>query len=587
MVFSQRPADPVATPTASKSDVKQDPPPTPTLGTIKGRVTTDDGRVLSNTTVMARALSGMNTLKTAQVDSEGRFTLSEVPAAVYLVFAVAPGYVDESVVVAELSQLPRYLIGSEVKIRLVKGGVITGTVTNSRGEPLVGISVRAAAVQGLVPFMISAGGFGTVETDDRGIYRFYGIPPGQYTVEAGGGGQMARFVTTGFELDVPTFYPSSTYDTAVPVTVSAGAEATGIDIRYKGTEGHSLSGVVSGKVESTKMPAMSVLVSYAGTNVPVSTTIVPTTDAKRAYIFDGLADGDYDVAAVLMTGPTDTAAAASKRVTIRGNDVTGVELVMASLATVSGTIKLDPIAPEEKCDKRGAELMEIQVEIPRDDIKKTNNKLLTTMISAFGHTLSDNGDFSVRNLEAGIYRPRFTLPTEAWYIRSIKVPPSTPAATTAHGPAKETRAIATGAWSGTINVRSGANLSGVSVIVGQDAAGVRGRVAVTPEGKLIPSGLQVHLVPAEAAEVNNLLRYFETAVDRDGNFKLSNLPPGRYFILPRLAPQPSAEESPRPLGWDAAARGTLRREAEALNNTLELKPCQRVKDVALNSKLSQ
>jgi hypothetical protein len=103
---------------------------------------------------------------------------------------------------------------------------------------------------------------------------------------------------------------------------------------------------------------------------------------------------------------------------------------------------------------------------------------------------------------------------------------------------------------------------------------------------VIPQNLRVHLVPAETAEAQNVLRYFEGAVERDGNFALTNLAPGRYFMLPRISPSAGTDEKPRPTALDPTERATLRREAEAANNVLELKPCQRATDVSLPFKVS-
>jgi hypothetical protein len=93
-----------------------------------------------------------------------------------------------------------------------------------------------------------------------------------------------------------------------------------------------------------------------------------------------------------------------------------------------------------------------------------------------------------------------------------------------------------------------------------------------------------------------VLRYSETLVNRDGAFAFTNLAPGRYFIFARVEPlterltEPLTElESipPRPSAWDPTARLKLRREAEAANTVVELKPCQRLVDYTLPLKPGQ
>ena len=91
----------------------------------------------------------------------------------------------------------------------------------------------------------------------------------------------------------------------------------------------------------------------------------------------------------------------------------------------------------------------------------------------------------------------------------------------------------------------------------------------------------MYLVPADRELANNVLRYSETFVKSDGSFALENLAPGRYFILSRVEAPTEPDTLPRPMAWDAAARAKLRRDAEAANTIIELKPCQQVADYEL------
>jgi hypothetical protein len=47
--------------------------------------------------------------------------------------------------------------------------------------------------------------------------------------------------------------------------------------------------------------------------------------------------------------------------------------------------------------------------------------------------------------------------------------------------------------------------------------------------------LIVHLVPAETASADEVLRYAEVAADRDGAFEIKNMSPGKYRLLVRAA----------------------------------------------------
>jgi hypothetical protein len=586
---SQTEARPAATPATTqgqKSGAGESPTPTPVTGTIKGRVVSDDGRPVTNATIMAQAVTGAPAAKPTRVDAEGKFVFEDLPSAAYVVVATAPGYIDQSMALGDPSQWPRHLIGAQLKITMIKGGVITGTVTNAKGEPIVGVPVNASPANELSSSMANLMGLQNVgETDDRGIYRIYGLMPGQYTVAAGGGGPFGQFTAGGFDLDVPTYYPSATRDTAIPVAVRGGDETSGIDIKYWGTEGHSISGVVTGAVgESAAASAVTIFLSHAGTASILSLAFASAVDQRRVFSFNGLADGEYDLFASFQSQSVsnNNPLVGIKRITVRGNDVTEIELKLGPLAAIAGTITLDPIKPEDKCDQRSSQLIEMVIGAPRDDPKKSGSQAMTSFLGGFGSTLNAKGEFTVRNLEAGKYRLGITLPTEAWYVRAINPPVA------ARGPQLAATPPRPGdAWQGVITLKSGERVSPVSIMVGQDAAGLRGRVTVTPD-TAIPAGLRVHLIPEERERVDNVLRYSETPVSSDGSFAFTNLAPGRYFVVARIEP-PGENQStpPRPSAWESAARIKLRREAEAANEVVELKPCQRLVDYTLALKTGQ
>ena len=577
-------------PQAEKRGVNDNPSVTVPTGSIKGRVMSDDGRPIVNATLMAQAVTGPPSAKPAQVDSEGKFSFDDLPPAGYIVIAVAPGYIDESLT-GDPSEWPRHLIGAQLKITMIKGGVITGKVTNSNDEPIVGIPVHAVSLNSPYTSATDFLGVGGAESDDRGSYRIYGLRPGQYVVYAGGTAQFSLFSASGFDLDVPTYYPSATRDTAVPVVTRSGDEATGIDIKYLGNEGHRISGFVVGSINSTPAAANSAIVitlSPAGTQSVLSMAISGAMDQRRPFGFNGVADGEYDLFAAFQTGQqNDASLIATKRLTVRGGDVTGIELTLTQLASITGTITLDPIMPKDKCDPRSSQLIETLFNARRDDPRKGGSQMMSAMFTGLGDTLNAKGEFRARNLEAGRYRFEIKLPTEAWYVRAINLP-AVAAVTNqpfSQGapPAAAAKPNQSNPWQGTVTIKSGQQVSGVSIMIGQDAAGLRGRVAVKPEGALVPPDLHIHLVPADRELANDVLRYSETMVMSDGNFAFSNIAPGRYFIISRVEPVTETQTmSARPSAWDPSTRAKLRQQAEAANIVVELKPCQRLRDYALS-----
>ena len=582
---------PTVRPTASPTPTAGDKPAAnqipPATGSIKGRVVADDGRPLVNATLMAQAITGGVAIRPAHVDSEGKFSFDELPPAGYIIMAAAPGYIDEAMSTGDPSDWPHHLIGAQLKITMIKGGVITGKVTNSKGDPIVGVPVRAVALNNPSWSPTDFMGAGVAESDDRGIYRIYGLRPGQYVVNAGGAGQFGLGMANGFDLDVPTYYPSATRDTAIPVVVRSGDETTGIDIKYFGAEGHRISGFIVGGANTAADGAIAITLSRAGTQSLISLAIASPMDQRRAFGFNGVADGEYDLFAALQTAQQNNASlAATRRVTVRGGDVTGVELTLTQLASISGAITLDPIKSEDKCDERGSQLIETIFKTRRDDPRKSGSPMMMTMLSGFGATLNAKGEFAARNLEAGRYRFEIKLPTEAWYVRSINLPSSitvpTQQPSQTGAPSVAAKPIQNHPWPGIVTIRSGQQVSGVSIHVGQDAAGLRGRLTMTPDGTEVPADLRVYLVPADREQANDVLRYSETMVTSDASFAFSNIAPGRYFIVSRVEAGAETQGAPaRPSAWDPTERAKLRQEAEAAKVVIDLKPCQRVKDYAL------
>jgi len=538
------------------------------------------GRAPRNTFVSIRALNESSRAPSVtRIDSEGRFTFDDLRPAVYTVLATAPGYIDEAIA-GEVTTLPQHLLGSQLRIRMVKGGVITGVVSNHKGEPVVGVSVRALLVGDKRDFVTVFGRESTLtETDDRGVYRIYGLPPGQYLVAAGGRGPFGPYFATGFDLDAPTYYPTATRDTAVAVTVQSGEDATGIDIRYRGTQGYSISGVVlQDAAQNSNVNIPTVSLSDVKTDTILSfSAATGVSSPNRSFRFDGVADGEYDLLATFFSSPTSNWYIGTTRVTVRGSDVTGLELGLSQLSSIEGKLQLQPT--ENKCDKRGSQLVETLINATVKSTRKSATWRFQSVFAGFTGTLTTDNAFAIRNLNPGKFQFQISLPTDAWYVREIKMP-SPPAAKPKSPGSTVAQAVV---WQGTGLLKSGENIRDVVITLGQDAAGLHGSMS---QPTSLPEVFQIHLVPVELEEANNVLKYFETTAERDGRFGFSHVAPGRYFITTRtrtpqegLGPADPAD----PAAWNAAVRAKLRREAEAAKLIVELKPCQQLNDYSLKA----
>lgn len=551
-------------------------------GSITGRVVSDEGQPLVGVTVAAFTPSRPGPPHNTVSDANGKFTLNDLDSAAYNLSVSAPGYVSESEQGIDSSERDYYRTGDSVTLRMLKGGVITGTVTNASGEPLVGVHINILRVHTLDGRLVSNGRegfFGSTQrqTDDRGVYRIYGLRPGSYIVSAGGKG-LNWFEPTAFDADAPTYYPSSTRDTAAEVTVQPGQETTNIDIRYRAEQGHTISGTIVGGISSEQTAGsggVSVSLNYADTNMVAAFAFVQNNAGTRSFAFDGVADGDYDVMAETYSARESGNAALPTRVNVRGADVTGIKLALAPLASINGRLIIEAAketASKTECQTRRPTLPEeIVIFARRDEPAAATPKQQQTRAPLFSTSQStpDNkGEFTLRNLNSGRYRLNIRLPGDDLYIRSITqmgAPPN-PRQATDNTP-------------NIINLKMGDRLNNLHITVANGAAALSGRVALS-EGATLPAGMRIYLVPAERERIDDVLRYVESPLRSDGTFMFKNLAPGRYLTVV-ARPDSDKEAASRLFDKDAAARAKLRLEAERQKNAVELQPCQYLESFTL------
>jgi carboxypeptidase family protein len=545
-------------------------------GAITGRVVTADGQPTSEATVMAYAIGSSEAeSQKVECDDEGRFKLSGLKPGSYIISASMPGYVSLN----DTSGAEIHRIGENVTLTLVKGGVITGRVTDVDGEPIEGARVdlrMGRDVDGRISGMPDySENIGT--TDDRGVYRIYGLPQGKYLVRVMDT-LPSEYRSSSFRHGAPTYYPSANRAAAAEITVRAGEEVTGIDIRYLGQREHSISGVISGEVESeSPLGWVSVtLRDEASGEVLGSTEVI----GSRNFALYGVVDGAYElVAQRLDEESSDTAISAPRQVTVKGADITGVNLKLLKPASISGRLAIESPKSGGACGQpEKFSVEEISLQIMKSGARDhMQNNWFSEDRDEEGHLTAPNekGQFVQKNLEEGIYRIISDLPDDYWYIRSLTQ-------TSKGGPGKGTDIVRNG-----ISLTPGEKLTGVEMIVGRGAARLHGQVSAAngPRAKEgAPTSLcwRVHILPAEETAAEDLLRYAETVTRSDGSFELKHLAPGKYLLLAREIPEKEGiEDQYGAVAWDHVKRAKLHREAQALGQEIEIRPCQQINDYAL------
>jgi len=575
-------------------------------GAITGRVIGEDGEPLSQVRIIAFR-TGVTTAPSANAtsDGEGRFTLNNLPLGSYFFNVFAPGYTLEFDQTSDPATRSYYRIGDSVTLRMIKGGVITGTVTGADGDPVVGLPIVPLRVRGADGRIVREPGSGRPRlTDDRGIYRIYGLRSGSYLVRAGGRGSFGQ--SAAYDSDAPTYHPSATRDTASEVTVQAGQETTGIDIRYRGELGRVVSGAVSGALPSDLFVSGTVVISlkHVSASAPEAFVNLQPGTLNHNFSFDAVADGEYDIAARTISAREDVLAVAHpRRINVRGADISGISLTLVPLASVSGQVNFAPAKSLEagKPACQSAPVLrpeELIVFTRRVDPYPAVDQVFPPFPATNESAPDGKGDFRVRNLQAGRYQLLVRLPAADFYLRALTFTHATARTTTTPAapgnkpvltsPARTASALTATAQSG-FTLQAGEPLTGLTVHIAPGASSLRGRiVAPTTEttagaAPLSAQLLHAHLVPAEREHFEDVLRYAETSIGADGMFAFVNLAPGRYRLIARPAApvDKQADNLSRPLAWDADTRARLRREAESANVAIDLAPCQHIGDYLL------
>jgi len=549
-------------------------------GAITGRVINSAGEALPGAVAYVGAWGAGARSQTTAVDNNGEFKIEGLEAGVYRVSASLPGYVPAPQ--PSPTDSPSYYhIGDSVTVTMIKGAVITGTVSGSNG-PVIAANVRAIRVRDdegkALPNAVV-----TRErlTDDRGVYRIYGLPPGAYLVVAGGAQQFGGALTpSAYGNDSPIYFPSSARDTASEVVVRNGDEITA-DIQYRSEPGHSISGTVGGLIQSQSQSSYGATIGLI--DVRDRSTIMNTSASNYnnyAFAFYGVPDGEYELSASQFVPNSDFMRSNPRRVVVRGEDVAGINLTVAPLASIAGRLVFES-DPKAVCAKRRETAAQETLVFARryQPEKKAEAgakppaapEVSLTSTNQVSDSVADaKGSFTLRNLSPGAYRLDARAPAPGWYLRSIS---TAVAQTTA---AKNSnQAVARDG----ITVKTGERVSGLTVTFTEGAASLHGRISAA-EGQNLPPRIRVYLVPAERESLENVLRFFEATVDANGRVALDNLAPGRYWIIAWPAEE-SDSTRVKLIRQDSDYRAKILHEAESLKKEISFKPCEQTGDYNL------
>lgn len=535
---------------------------------IRGIVTSADGGPLPLIFLRlfpAGKFENEDPRNTVPVQRDGSFRFSGVEPGVYWLHSFYRGYyLRPEVESSDTFQRP----GAFVKLRLVRGGAITGTVLDAGGAPVVNVDVRAVRVRdrrGFKPPLVESSN--AARTDDRGVYRIFGLSTGSYWVGVGSilGTLSNSFPASDVLSGAPTFYSSKPAEDASEVRVTEGQETNGIDIRIGTARGHTVAGRIVnpfGTVPSVTYGGQ-VRVYRLSDGLAVADHYVMNSDGT--FSIGNVPNGEYVAIASRYTakGP---ASSGPTTIQVKGADVRNLNLELALHGSVAGRVQFgDPkhVSSLSGCSAEPAPPLEQFAVYLRPRPSAEPESVLPTPPGVM--LIDHDGKFQSESLRPGNYSWMFSFPDHRYYARSVS----------RTGP--DGAPIDLGKTE--LVVATGEALKDVSVTIANGAAALSGRVQPALKGGKSKMYGRLYLLPAEPENAEDLLRFRDVEIGDDGNFAVANLAPGRYLLLAELLSADAPIDPNRtPTAWDAAARAKLRRAAESANTIVELKPCQRLTD---------
>ncbi len=390
---------------------------------------------------------------------------------------------------------------SNIDFTLTRGGVITGIVKDSTGKPAIEAHITLTGVNERegITFTSTAPlrNQSVRQTDDRGIYRIYGIPPGQYRVSA---------IPLQTNHQAPEIFHPSTKDAAkaVMIEIVEGAESNDVDITFPPSERNStliLSGVV---IDSeTKKPASNVTVNYTRYVLKTSTDRTVSenlafdsvqSDELGKFTFQEVVAGKYSIAADLYDEGKHSD---QLLVEVANSDVEELELKLNTGLTIRGQIIVEG-------NKETNDLSRLTLSA------SASSRPISRSYRPSQATIQRNGSYEIKGLFPADVRFHLTDPDERYTLLRL-----------------EKNGIV---FEETPQLKAGENLAGLNIVLTDGKGTIKGQAIF--EGTK-PDGICYNIVAERLGRPPGNTGYNGAVaeIDKQGRFFFDQLPMGDYELI--------------------------------------------------------
>jgi hypothetical protein len=491
---------------------------------------------------------------TVITNDDGTFLFDRLPAGRYTIAAAKDAYVTTAHGASRSGGPgnPIAVRGDErrqITVRLPRGAVITGTVTGTDGQVLAGATV-AASVSRFLPIagerILQPAG-PPVVTDDRGIYRIFGLAPGDYLVSASvrPSNRMAleelrllsdaeirhalaevREAAPRSQPGAPTtprpstalpsaegrtvtyaplYYPGTPVaGQATPITLAKGEERAGIDIPLQYVATARVEGTVFSPRTGQQQITLMLMPNQPGGDVGLRQ--LRTASPEGRFMFSGVPPGPYTITArstVRPPAPGEPAVtlSATAAVNVDGEDIGNVMLTLEPGLTISGRLVFEGAQPP------AVDFTKLRVNFP----------IALTGMSAAPFPplqLDSGGRFTVDGVPAGVFRIYGTVqglraPIGRWWLKSITI---------------DGRELLDRPF----DLRQNTD---TAIVTFSDRASTLAGVARDAQGMPAEGAAVIAFGVDESSWFTNSRRIAGVNAAADGTYSIRNLPPGDFFVV--------------------------------------------------------
>lgn len=507
----QPPPPPPPPPPPMRSPARDAGPELKGTGIIRGHVRTVEGRPLRRAQVRVTG-TGLPNGRAVTTGLEGEYELTELPAGRFNIEFSRPGYL-------RYQHGQRYYgePGSPVEIAdgarlekldavMVRGGVITGRVTDEMGDPVSGVDMWVMQQQffrgrkQLVPVLV---GPTHNETDDVGQYRMTSLPPGDYVV-------VARLRDTWMSDEkepqmlsyAPTYHPGTANPLeAAKVRLAPGREVGGIDINLVAVRAAKLSGSAAG---TDGMPMTSGTIALTQEIMGPSGGRMSMAGSTRigpdgTWTMKDVPPGDYVIRAIGSAG-SRASETALMQISVTGQDLEGLVLAADAGALLSGRVTTDTGDALPRAER---------LTFATSPLFMTTTAVRTTAGQDDGLVGAD-GAFLRRSFSGQVVARITGLP-RGWAVKRVVVG------------GQDVTGLP-------FDLRPGQQVDDVSVVITSRFAGVSGTVMDT-DGKPTRDAT-VLLYSTDPARWHEAAGNQRTArPDQSSRYRFDVVPPGEYFLV--------------------------------------------------------